>query len=69
MQSSMAAFRKYCDKTQSFREEGANHQVHNRLKYVLDACVNDAPPPGKSFEILADEALKRFPIERRGRRK
>jgi hypothetical protein len=42
-------------------DEGNNHRVHQRLRYVLLSCLNDAQSKGKSFLTLAEEAYQEIP--------
>jgi hypothetical protein len=50
-----------CKSVQQFVEDGSNHRVHQRLKFVLLSCPDGAPPKGKSFQALAEEAFKLIP--------
>ncbi len=61
LQGSIAGFGKYCENTQRFREDGNNHRVHQRLRYVLSAYLDCKPPKGKNFERLAIEAMTLIP--------
>ena len=58
---SRAVFYGYCENHQRFVEDGNNHRVHQRLKYVDSSCPGGAPPKGKSFESLAEEAFRLIP--------
>jgi hypothetical protein len=61
MRDSRAGFYRYCGKIGEFREDGNNHRVHQRLKYVLLSCPGGALPVGKSFRALAEEAYRWIP--------
>lgn len=56
----MGDFCRHSD-NKNFKYEGNNHRVHQRLMYVLLSCPDGAPPKGKSFQTLADEAYKLLP--------
>ena len=58
---SMARFFSYSEGVQRFEDDGNNHRVHQRLTYVLLSCPNGAPPKGKSFQALAEEAFMLIP--------
>jgi hypothetical protein len=58
---SIARFYSYCGGVQQFEEDGNNHRVHQRLDYVLLSCPAGAPPKGKSFQTLAEEAFRLVP--------
>ena len=58
---SAARFYRYSKGIQQFEEDGNNHRVHQRLKYVLLSCPDGAPPKGKSFQTLAEEAFRMMP--------
>lgn len=58
---SAAAYSSYCEGVQRFRDDDNNHRVHQRLMYVLLSCPNGAPPKGKSFQTLAEEAFRLIP--------
>src|ERR1035438_7768235 len=53
---SAAEFYRYSKSRQQFVEDGNNHRVHQRLTYIHLSCPGGAPPKGKSFESLAEEA-------------
>src|SRR5271170_4856338 len=55
---SAARFYHYCKSIQQFVQDGNNHRVHQRLTYVLLSCRAGAPPEGKSFPALAEEAFR-----------
>jgi len=55
---SRAVFYSYSKGVKQFVDDGNNHRVHQRLMYVLLSCPDGAPPKGKSFESLAEEALE-----------
>ena len=61
MTASVGNFYSYCEGHQRFRDDNNNHRVHQRLMYVLLSCENGAPPKGKSFRTLAEEAFKLIP--------
>ena len=61
LQDSVDSFYRYCGSVQQFQENGNNHRVHQRLKYVLLSCPDGAPPKGKSFKTLAEDAIKLIP--------
>ena len=58
---SIARFCHYSEGRQQFQDDGNNHRVHQRLMYVLSSCHNGAPPKGKSFQTLAEEAVRPIP--------
>jgi len=58
---SAATFWNYCKSVHRFREDDNNHRVHQRLEFVLLSCPDGAPPKGKSFQALAEEAFKLIP--------
>jgi len=58
----MSTFYGYCGGVQRFREDDSNHRVHQRLKCVLLSCPDAKPPKGKSFQMLAEEAVKLIPF-------
>ena len=58
---SMDGFYHYSKGVHRFRDDETNHRVHQRLMYVLLSCENGAPPKGKSFRTLAEEAFKLIP--------
>ena len=57
-QGSMAEFYSYSENIQRFRNDENNHRVHQRLMYVLLSCPAGALPKGKSFQTLAEEAVR-----------
>ena len=57
---SRVVFYSYCEDVR-FRDDGNNHRVHQRLTYVQLSCQSGAPPKGKSFEMLAEEAVRLIP--------
>ena len=59
---SMAEFYSYSERVQRFRDDKNNHRVHQRLMYVLLSCLDGAPPKGKSFQALAEEAFRLIPV-------
>jgi hypothetical protein len=59
--ASLSGFYSYSKKVQEFDEDGSNHRVHQRLTYVLLSCPGGALPSGKSFQTLAEEAIKLIP--------
>jgi hypothetical protein len=58
---SPVTFFKFSEDVQLYRDDGNNHRVHQRLLYVLSSCPNGAPPKGKSFQGLAEEAYRQIP--------
>jgi hypothetical protein len=60
-QGSVARFYAYCKSVQQFVEDGNNHRVHQRLKYVVLLCPAGAPPEGETFQTLAKEAFRLIP--------
>jgi hypothetical protein len=58
---SMDGFYGYCTRVNRFVDDETNHRVHQRLTYVLLSCPDGAPPKGKSFLTLAEEAFKLIP--------
>ena len=58
---SMAEFYRYSQSVQKFRDDKNNHRVHQRLLYVMLSCPNGAPPEGRSFQTLAEEAFCQIP--------
>jgi hypothetical protein len=62
-----ARFYSYSERIERFEEDGNNHRVHQRLMYVLLLCPDGAPPKGKSFQTLAEEAYRQIPRARRTR--
>lgn len=61
LNDSVAGFYSYSKGRKRFEEDGNNHRVHQRLMYVLLSCPDGAPPKGKSFQGLAEEAFKEIP--------
>jgi hypothetical protein len=61
MSEKTARFYRYSERIQRFEEDGNNHRVHQRLMYVLLSCPDGAPPSGKSFQRLAEEAYRQIP--------
>jgi hypothetical protein len=57
----MHGFYRFSEGVHRFRDDETNHRVHQRLKYVLLSCPDGAPPKGKSFQTLAEEAYKQIP--------
>ena len=58
----MGEFISYCEGLKRlFHHDETNHRVHQRLKYVLLSCPDGAPPMGKSFQMLAEEAFRLIP--------
>lgn len=62
----MAEFFSYTESIRQFMEDGNNHRVHQRVMHVLLSCTDGAPPQGKSFQILAEEAFRLIPPLVRG---
>lgn len=58
---SSVRFCSYSKSVQQFEEDANNHRVHQRLMYVLLSCPDGAPPKGKSFQTLAEEAFRMIP--------
>jgi hypothetical protein len=58
---SMAEFYSFSEGVQRFRDDKNNHRVHQRLKYILLSCPDGAPPKDKSFQALAEEAVRLMP--------
>ena len=58
---SMEGFCNFARKRQSFWVDGNNHRVHKRLEFALESCSTGAPPPGKTFDGLAQEAMRTIP--------
>jgi hypothetical protein len=56
-----ATFRRFSEGVQRFEEDGNNHRVHQRLRYILLSCPDGTPPKGKSFQTLAEEAYQQIP--------
>lgn len=59
--ATLSGFYDYSKKVQVFDEDGNNHRIHQRLVYVLLSCPTGAPPKGKSFDALAEEAFRLIP--------
>lgn len=58
---SIAEFYSFSEGVQRYRDDMNNHRVHQRLTYVLLSCPDGAPPKGKSFLTLAEEAFRLIP--------
>ena len=58
---SLARFYSFSEGVQRYRDDQNNHRVHQRLLYVLLSCPDGAPPNGKSFQALAEEAFRLIP--------
>jgi len=54
-------FCRYCGGVGLFNDDDNNHRVHQRLKFVQLSCPGGAPPKGKSFQNLAQEAVRLIP--------
>ena len=58
---SVVRFYSYSKGRTRFQDDGNNHRVHQRLMYVLLSCFDGAPPKGKNFQTLAEEAYRQIP--------
>lgn len=58
---SIKGFCGYSEGKRQFREDGNNHRVHQRLMFVLLSCPGGVLPKGKSFQALAEEAVRLIP--------
>jgi hypothetical protein len=60
---SIASFRRYCKKTSTFRREGPNGRVHERLVFVLNKYREHYLPHGQTniFIGLAEAAFDEIP--------
>lgn len=58
---SIATFYGYREGVQRYRDDGNNHRVHQRLKYVLLSCPEGVLPKSRSFRCLAGEAVRLIP--------
>lgn len=54
-------FYSYCGGVGLFNDDDNNHRVHQRLKFIQLSCPGGAPPKGKSFHNLAEEAVRLIP--------
>jgi hypothetical protein len=61
LNGSLARFYAYSEGVQEFRDDGNNHRVHQRLRYVLLSCPEGVPPKGSSLQALAEEAFRLIP--------
>lgn len=58
---SVTRFYSFSEGVQQYRDDENNHRVHQRLMYVLLSCPDGALPRGKSFQTLAEEAVRLIP--------
>jgi hypothetical protein len=55
-----AEFYNYSEGRKRFEDDGNNHRVHQRLRYIQLSCSAGTPPKGKSFQTLAEEAYEQI---------
>jgi uncharacterized protein (TIGR02452 family) len=61
LRDNIDSFCKYSSNIRRFEEDGNNHRVHQRLKYVLLSCPAGTRPSPERFVALAQEAWQKIP--------